>query len=169
MDNQEKQGKTLVEIARVELDFDEISKWRKTAADDLPVCSLLSLYEACGMSQIIRDYLEDHPEGQITGLDSLTCNFYTMQRMKNFIMDVWSRYSLSITEDNKVKWDTHRYAKGVAHKPREPKAKIRNSINFDFVNFCPSVDDDLPDNVLVFSMPKPTPPEDEVVVLTDEE
>lgn len=164
----EENSKAIVEIARIELDFDAIRQWRKTGADDLPACSVLSFYEAAGVTQIIRDYLEG-ADTQVTALDNLSCNFYTLQRIKNFINDIWSRYSLTISEDNKVEWDTHRYTKGVAHKPREPKARIRNSINYDFINYCPSVNDDLPDNVIVITMSVPAviTVDDEAVVETE--
>ena len=168
---EKKEKKELIEIARVNLDFDAISQWRKTEADDLPPCSTLSFYEACGIMQAIKDYIAEHEGVQMTGLDNLSCNFYTMQRIKNFIFDFWRRYSLTILEDNKVTWDTHRYAKGVAHKPKEPKARIRNSVNYDFMNYCPSVNDDLPDNVLVFSIPVPVEEDEieeaEVLAVTD--
>lgn len=157
----EKDNKDFTEIARVDLDFDAISQWRKTEADDLPPCSMMSFYEACGVMQLIRDYVAENKGKQVTGLDNLRCNFYTMQRIKNFITDIWRRYSLTILEDNKVAWDTHKYAKGIAHRPKELKARVRNSVNYDFMNYCPKVDDDLPDNVIVFATLN-LPPEDEI-------
>lgn len=67
--------------------------------------------------------------------------------------DNWRKFSLRLEGDCKIRWDTHRYAKGVAHRPFNLKAKVQHSLNLDFANFCPAIDDELPDDVIVFAVP----------------
>ena len=146
-------GKELKEINRIVLDFDALEFWRDPDQDDIPICSLLALYRAAGLVSELKDYAASNPGMQFCGLDNLSCNFYTLQHMRRFITDNWRRFSLKLTGDRAIEWDTHRYAKGTAHRLFNLKTKIQNSINFDFANFCPSVDDELPDDTIVFSVP----------------
>lgn len=135
-------------IATVKLDFTELEEWRKEDSDDIPVCSLLSLYTACGIQDSIKDYCKDGEK--VTALDNLACNFTTLQKIKSFIESNWMEYSLDIDADNHVFWDTSKYAKNERHYAKKLKSKIQYSINQDFINFCPGIDDELDDDVLVF-------------------
>lgn len=145
-------GKELKEISRVTLNFDTLESWRDPDLDDIPICSLLALYRAAGLVDDLKDYAAANPGTQFCGLDNLACNFYTLQHMRNFITDNWRKFSLKLTGDRMIEWDTHRYAKGVTHHPFNLKTKVKNSINLDFANFCPGVDDELPDDIIVFSV-----------------
>lgn len=139
------------EIARVKLDFDELADWRNAENDDIPICSCFSLYEASGLKGAIQKYCEEN-KAQIVAADNLVCNFYTLQRIKNFITENWQTYSIDIKEDNKVFWDTKRWNKNQKHYAKTLRAKVRNSVNADFVNFCPGIDDELEDNLIVFKI-----------------
>lgn len=74
-----------IDITTIKLDFDALDKWTKPDSDDLPIYSFLSLYEACGLSPIIKKYSEEQGIKQFAPLDIIYCNFYTLQRIKNYI------------------------------------------------------------------------------------
>ena len=146
-------------IATVKLDFSKLEEGRKTDADDIPICSLLSLYTACGIQDYIKDYCKDGEK--VTALDNLACNFVTLQKLKTFIESNWMEYSLDIDGDNHVFWDTSKYQKNERHYAKKLKAKIQYSINQDFMNFCPGVDEDIEDDVIVFRVFYKTEKKDE--------
>lgn len=137
---------------RIELDFDKLEEWRDETNDDLPVHSMISFYKASG----IVDYLLQHQEnlkGKSAALDIMSCNFYTQQRIKKFISERWEIFSLSLIEDNKVVWNTHTYPKGVEHYNRKPSKKVTKSLLFDFLGYCPRLDDEVPDNMIEITFP----------------
>lgn len=138
------------EIARVNLDFDALEAWRDTTQDDLPICSCFSLYKACGLQDFIKKYSEVHDNAQIIAVDNLFCNINTLERIKKFIIKNWEIYSIDIKEDNHVYWDTKKWKKGQKHYAKKLKAKIRASVNTDFYNFCPGIDEEIEDNVIIF-------------------
>ena len=147
----------IVEVANIALDFDALEEWRREGDNGLPIYSMLSFYEACGMQQKVKEYYDEHGKDQFAPLDVIVCNFYTLQRIKNLITDHWELYSMVIVENNKVEWDTRKWAANTKHYRRKLRPRVRNSLNFDFANFCPSIDDDLPDNTLVFRIvPRPS-------------
>lgn len=143
------------EIAKIELDFDQLEEWRRDDEEGLPVYSLISFYEACGMQAEMKKYYGDAAKEAASPVDVLSCNFYTLQRIKNFITEHWEIFSLVIEENNNVKWDTRKWAKNHKHYHRRLRSRVQNSLNFDFVNFCPAINDDLPDNVLSFAVYSP--------------
>ena len=148
----EEKDKNLYEekvIAKVDLDFESLDEWRKEEADDIPICSLISFYKACGITKYIEEYKEKEGKS-IVSLDNLACNFKTLQRIKDLIETNWSEYSLDIDKDNHVFWDTRTYEKNERHYAKKLNSRVQNSINQDFLNFCPGVDDELEDNILVF-------------------
>ena len=141
-------------LEKITLDFDKLAEWRQEDKDDIPICSVLSLYKASGITDAIQSYRIAHFDEPVFPIVNLCCNFYTLQRIRNFVTNNWQIYSLDIAADEEVKWDTRKWAKGESHYPKKLKAKIRNSINMDFANFCPGLDDNLEDNILVFRIVK---------------
>lgn len=148
-------GKNFKEIAKIELNFDELEEWRRDDEQGLPIYSLLSFYEACGIQSAIKAYYDKNGKEAASPLDILSCNFYTLQRIKRLITDHWEVFSFNLIDNNKVEWDTRKWAKGYKHYHRRLRPRVQNSLNFDFINFCPAIDDDLPDNVLLFSVYEP--------------
>ena len=160
----------ILEVERFELDFDMLEQWRNPDFDDLPICGFISLYRAIGVLDRIREYNDTHDKDkQFVPLDNLACNFYTLQRMRNLILDNWSCYSLDIDSDRHVFWDTTRWAKNQKHYKKKLHAKVRNSINIDCANFCPGVDDELEDNILIFRVPKSKKKVDTEPIIVDAE
>jgi len=135
--------------ATIDLDFDELEDWRKEDADDIPICSMISFYRACGMTDFIEKYKAEEGKN-IVPLDNLACNFKTLQKIKDFIETMWSEYSLDIDQDNHVFWDTKTYGKNERHYAKKLNPRVLNSLNQDFLNFCPGVDESLEDDILVF-------------------
>lgn len=135
--------------AKIKLDFEALDEWRKEDADDIPICSLISFYTACGMTRYLEEYREKEGKN-IVPLDNLACNFKTLQRIKSFIETNWMEYSLDIDKDNHVFWDTKTYGKNERHYAKKLNSRVQNSINQDFLNFCPGMDDEIDDNILVF-------------------
>ena len=139
-------------IKKVKLNFDELEAWTDPTQDDIPVCSFIAVYKASGLMKAIENYVKKNPGFQVCALDNIFANFYTIKRLKNLIEDNWKSRELMIDGDNHVYWDTSRYPKGATHYPKKPKAIVRNCINIDFANYCPGLDDDLEDDVLVFKI-----------------
>lgn len=135
------------EIVSFVLDFDELEEWRDPENEDLPVHGMISFYKACGLI----DHLQENKDkfgDQIVAIDTISCNFYTQQRIKKFIAERWEVFSLSLLDNNKVIWNTSTYSKGVEHYHRKPSKKVTKSLTYDFLNYCPKLDDELEDNIL---------------------
>ena len=155
-EEEKKTQRVIVAIDRKKLDKDALDAWR-TPEKGFPILSFLHVYEACGISDLIREYLKTHEESKerITAFDNLSCNYFTLQWLRNLIEDNWCSYSIKITDDRKLEWDTHRYAAGEKHRryAKPSTKKIVRSIALDFANFAPQVDDDMEDYVLQFGVP----------------
>ena len=145
-----KQGYEEIELGRVTLNFEELEAWRNTEADDIPICSFLSLYKACGLEPILEKYFEENNQKQIVALDNLACNFNTLNRCKQLIEDNWACYSINIEKDNSVFWDTKKWGKNEKHYAKKLSAKIQHSLNLDCIQYCPGIDEELENNVIVF-------------------
>lgn len=156
VEQEEKEGKKLKkkyvpkEITRVEIDFDQLSAWRNSECDDLPICSFLSVYKACGLEPYFEAQFEKNGNKQMVALDNLQCNFYTLQKLKNFVKENWQTFSLFLKADNSVEWDDRKWPKNTKHYAKNLSKRIQASLFMDFSNYCPGVDEDLPDNVLVY-------------------
>lgn len=137
-------------IKKIKLDFDQLSEWTDPTQDDIPICSFIGFYKACGITAQVEKYVKKNPEFKVCAVDNILCNFYTMKHIKNFIQNNWEIHELSIDDNNHPFWNTSRYPKGATHYPKKVRALIRNSINTDFANYCPGLDDELEDDVLVF-------------------
>lgn len=145
-----KQGYEEIELGRVTLNFEELENWRNTEADDIPICSFLSLYKACGLEPILEKYFEENDQKQIVALDNLACNFNTLNKCKQLIEDNWACYSINIEKDNSVFWDTRKWGKNEKHYAKKLSAKIQHSLNLDCIQYCPGIDEELENNVIVF-------------------
>ena len=141
-----------VKTYRIALDFEAIDNWRDSERDDLPVHGMVSFYKAAGVIDFFKEHKEEFGEN-FAPLDVMDCSYYTQQHIRKFIQDQWEIYSLSLLDHNKVEWNTRTYPKGTKHYHRHPSKKIVKSINVDFLNYCPRLNDDLPDDVIEFVVP----------------
>ena len=143
------------EILRVTLTPKVIEKAKMKDRDNIPLCSFLHIYEFLGLLPLIESYRKMFPDYQLCPITDLHCNFYTLQFLKRVINSNWGSYDLKVEEDGKVVWDTKKYPKGKKHYEKKLRAEVRNSVNFDFANYCPGIDDELDDYVLVYSIETP--------------
>ena len=148
------------ETYEINLDFDQLAAWRDAEKDDLPVCGMISFFKASGASAIIFEH-QDRFKDAAAPLDVFACNFYTQQRIKKFIAERWEIFSLSLEGNNKVTWNTRTYNKGEEHYHRRPSKRVTKSLSYDFFSYCPALNDDLPDNVLVVTIPNAVPATEE--------
>lgn len=147
------------EILKVKIDFDELAKWRDKDRDDIPVNGFISIYKALGIIDAAHNYKKDHPEFEVIPVENIFCNLSTHRRLKAFIEEMWSVYSLDIDGDNHVFWDTSKYPKGKKHYKKKLKAIARTAIQYDFVSFAPGLDDGLGVNEIVLGIVVPDPEE----------
>ena len=136
------------DLAKININFDDIDKWRK-GEEEFPVYGFLSFYEACGLEPVVRKYFEEHDNKTMAPFDVIFCNFYTLQRIKNYLKDQWAVYSLDLKGDNQVVWKQSVYGKN-KHYPRRISKKVEHSLLLDVTNYCPGIDDELEDNQIVF-------------------
>ena len=141
-----------VKTYRITLDFDAIDNWRDSERDDLPVHGMVSFYKAAGVIDFFKEHKEEFGEN-FAPLDVMDCSYYTQQHIRKFIQDQWQIYSLSLLDHNKVEWNTRTYPKGTKHYHRHPSKRIVKSVNVDFLNYCPRLNEDLPDDVIEFVVP----------------
>lgn len=141
---------------QIKLDFDAIAAWRDEKNDDLPVHGMISFYRACGAADFIKEHAGEFGD-QVAAIDIMSCNFYTQQRIKKFVSERWQIFSMSLLDHNKVEWNTHTFAKGSEHYARPLSKKVAKSLSYDFINYCPTLDDELPDDVLVLTVKETKP------------
>lgn len=143
---EEEDKKDYEELASVKIDLEALRGWRKPGSDDLPITGFLSLYEALGLEKAIKEYCDGGR--QIAAIENLACNFYTMRALKRFIEEQWQIYSLDIDGDSHVFWDPSSKYGRERHYPKKVRDRIASCIAMDFLNYCPGIDDELPDNVI---------------------
>ncbi len=145
---EEEDKKNYEELASAKIDLEALRAWRKPGSDDLPITGFLSLYEALGLEEAIRKHCAGG--GQIVAIENLACNFYTMRALKRFIEEQWQIYSLDIDGDNHVFWDASSKYGRERHYPKKTRDRVASCVAADFLNYCPGVDDELPDGVISF-------------------
>lgn len=147
------------EIYKTKIDFDALAEWRDKDRDDIPVSGFIGLYKALGIIQAANDYKKEHEDFEVIPLDNIFCNLSTHQRLKHFIENNWSVYSLDIDADDHVFWDTSKFPKGQKHYAKTLKAAARNAVLYDFASFAPGLDDELGVNEIVLGIVVPDPEE----------
>ena len=100
----------------------------------------------------IKKYREEDPECQFAAAINIVCNTVTNRRIKAFIEEMWSVYSIDIDNDNHVFWDTKKYGKGVRHYKKTLKSRVKASIWQDFQDYGLGIDDGLGVNEVVFKV-----------------
>ena len=73
-----------------------------------------------------------------------------VNKCKQLIEDNWACYSINIEKDNSVFWDTRKWGKNEKHYAKKLSAKIQHSLNLDCIQYCPGIDEELENNVIVF-------------------
>ena len=138
------------DIKSVDLDFNALReyRWTNDEGEEFPILSLLHLYKASGLLDILTEYYKDKPDEHPVCIENILCNLYTLKKVKKFIEEIWGRYNIDIDRDHHVFW------LGDDHSRRNYTRKLRaapsRSVNQDFLNYCPGIDDSLENDVLLF-------------------
>ena len=140
------------ELLRIKVDFDKLLDWKDPERDDLPIISYMSFYRATGILDAVVNYKKEDPECEFAAAVNIVCNTITNRRIRSFIEEIWSVYSLDIDNDNHVFWDTKKYAKGTRHYKKTLKKKIKASLWQDFQDYGLGIDDGLGVNEVVFKV-----------------
>ena len=152
-------------LFKTKIDFEALEAWRDEERDNIPPIGFLSVYKALGIVTEIDKYCKEHEDFKVMPDVNIFCNLSTHRRLKKFLEDIWSTYSLKITADNTVAWDTKKWKKGKKHYAKSISGVIKNSLIQDFANYAPGIDDELGVNEIIFAIDEPDAEEvaDEVV------
>lgn len=134
------------EISRLTIDFDVLENYKDD--NGMPLLGMVRFYSVSGITDAVKKY-----GSPISPIDNLYANFGTIQRIHSIIKDNWSHYNITIKEDCHPEWKA---GKGHERRARAYKinSKILNSINYDFGEYTPNIDDELDDGVIVFKVAK---------------
>lgn len=139
---EEKKNLKLTEFSRFSIDFDALTNYRDE--NGMPLLSMVRFYSLSGIEDEVRKYGKP-----ISPIDNLYVNFGTIQRVKQIIKDNWSHFNITIKEDCHPEWKV-----GKSHERRERayklNSKVSNSINYDFGEYAPNIDDSLDDGIISF-------------------
>lgn len=139
---EEKKNIGMTEISHLLIDFDALENYRDE--NGMPLLSMIRFYSLSGIEDAVRKYGKP-----ISPIDNLYANFGTIQRIKEIIKDGWSHFNITIKEDCHPEWKT-----GKSHERRKSayklNSKISNSINYDFGEYTPNIDDSLEDGIISF-------------------
>ena len=132
----------MTEISRLLIDFDALENYRDE--NGMPLLSMIRFYSLSGIEDAVKKYGKP-----ISPIDNLYVNFGTVQRIKEIIKDGWSHFNITIKEDCHPEWKA-----GKSHERRKSayklNSKISNSINYDFGEYTPNIDDSLEDGIISF-------------------
>ena len=139
---EEKKNPKLTELSRFSINFDALMSYRDE--NGMPLLSMVRFYSLSGIEDEVRKYGKP-----ISPIDNLYVNFGTIQRVKQIIKDNWSHFNITIKEDCHPEWKA-----GKSHERRERayklNSKVNNSINYDFGEYTPNIDDSLDDGIISF-------------------
>lgn len=142
MEEKENTDGGMNEISHFLVDFDALENYRD--ANGMPLLSMVRFYSLSGIENAVREYGKP-----ISPIDNLYANFGTVQRIKEIIKDNWSHFNITIKEDFHPEWKA-----GKSHERRKSayklNSKISNSINYDFGEYTPNIDDSLEDGIISF-------------------
>jgi len=136
------------DVVKLTFDLSELEDYKDPEKDNLPIYSYVSFYKAIGLLKYLEEYKEQSGK-QIAALDNLACNFNTLINLKNFIKNQWKIYSIDIDADNHVFWKDDQYGHE-KHYAKNLSSKVESSLVWNFSQYCPTEDDDLEDNEIVF-------------------
>lgn len=134
------------ELFRTKLNFKELQDYRTPDDNQLPIRGLVDFYRACGLMDAIEKLGLTE---QIIPIQAFYCNFVTLQKIRYLIKNNWETFNLEIIDNNVTQW-VPGARRAQRKRPKKLKAIVRNSVNLDFQNLCPGIDDTLEDDILIF-------------------
>lgn len=155
-----------IDLATIKLDFDALADywWTDDNGESFPILCCLNLYEACGLLPYIEAHAADHPGFQVVPLDNIQANVNTIEKIRSIIEHSWKIYKLDIDSDRHIIWRDPSDKKPYNYE-RDMTATAAASVKSDFLNYCPGMDDELEDDILVFRIweKEEASPEEEAV------
>lgn len=136
-----------IELCALGLDFDALQNWRDAEHDNIPISGYLAFYKACGLMPYIKENFSEDEANQVCPVNNILCNFTTMKKIKNFIINNWETFNIDLLGDEQIVWIKGERKKQ-RKRPKKRKSEIRHSIDLDFANYCPGLDDELEDDVI---------------------
>lgn len=161
-------GKTLREI---KIDMAQLQDWRD--GNGMPAKCLLDVYKAVGLMQEAEAFKARTGLSVIPAMQ-ITCTRRTFEVLKDFVITNWEWWPIDIVGDEKVVW-LPGWEHAPRHCPHKIKAKIRNSLHYDFAgtSYAPFLDDDLDvdkdDMKIFFHDREATTQEEELLVKKDQD
>ena len=137
----------------IKLDFNKLTeyRWDSNEEKSLPITSIIKLYQASGIYDIVEQYKEETGK-TFASVDILSCNFYTLQHIKKFIEDNWKHFNISIDADEHIFWKSRNHE---WHKHENSiSGKIEHSVNDNYTQYCPYLDDDMEDDIIKIEFPE---------------
>lgn len=155
-----------IDLATIKLNFDELADywWTDDNGESFPILCCLNLYEAAGLLPHIQSYAADKPGFQVVPLDNIQANTNTIEKIRSIIEHSWKIYKLDIDNDRHIIWRDPNDKEPYNYE-RDMTATAAASVKSDFLNYCPGMDDELEDDVLVFRVweKEDSTPEEEAV------
>ena len=130
------------EIKSFKLDWDKLKSYRDPETQ-MPIYSMLNFYEVIGMVEAIQEW----GVGKICALDNIFCNADTQRKIHNLIMDTWQYYNLTLEGDCDVRWKEDQ-PKEKRKFPHKPIARVKASVESDYLTYCPGLDESMEDDIL---------------------
>lgn len=143
------------EWASFTLDWDKLAEYKDPVLQ-MPVYSMLNLYEVLGVVDVVKKAGVTN----IAALDNLFCNATTQKKIHDFILDNWRYYNITIEGNEDVRWKEGqpKERRKFAHKPT---ARVKASVEMDYITYCPGVDDEMEDDVITLGQMVENTPEHE--------
>ena len=95
----------------------------------------------------IKENFSEDEANQVCPVNNILCNFTTIKKIKNFIVNNWETFNIDLLGDEQIVWIKGE-RKEQRKRPKKRKSEIRHSIDLDFANYCPGLDDELEDDVI---------------------
>lgn len=135
-------------ISKKKLDFVNLQAYRASDSKAFPVLCFPNFYAACGILSDIEKYTQETGE-QVCPIQQILCNFNTLKRIQHFIKNNWATFNVDIKGDNKVVWT--KGSRAQHRKAKKLSDVVESAVQFDFANYCPGLDDELEDDILIFT------------------
>ena len=135
-------------IVKIKLDFVKLRDYLSDDKEKLPIHGMVGFYRASGVLEAWQKFLQDRNLDGADPKQYMFCNSSTMMTMRGLIENNWQTFNIDLLDNNKVEWkpkEPHARRK----RPKKWKAKIRNSVNYDFGYYCPMLDEEVEDDTIV--------------------
>lgn len=143
------------------LDFEKLRAWRSPDDKELPILGFIDFYRACGVLDEITPIMKEKGR-QICPVEIFFCAPETLIKIRNLIHDTWAKFNIEY-KDGKIQW-----VPGQLHTQRKRgkklKAIVRDTLHYEQRQYCPNIDSNIEQDVLICQI---VDPEDEIKEVDD--